>query len=210
MALTPINETHRKQIEAGTKGRKKGHKFEAILADEINKLNNKLFLPATNSTHLFDGNPAKQLLQYISNALDLYIIDVKASWLGGLATSGLGDVITDEQGHPITKSKSDILLKVTCKDLSNKTIGVSIKTCNNATPTNDQMFFTTARAFCNLLRINGIYISTEAENGLSMFCGDIGFRPLDRMSEIQLKQRTSDPNRYYWEETSKESQKEWE
>ncbi len=42
MALTPINETHKKQIEAGTKGRKKGHKFESILTGEINKLNDEL------------------------------------------------------------------------------------------------------------------------------------------------------------------------
>jgi hypothetical protein len=210
MALTPINEAHQKQIEAGTKGRNKGHKFESILSSEINNLTDKVFYPSINNTHLFKGNPAKQLMQYISNALGVEIIDIKASWLGGLATSGLGDAIADERGTPITKSKSDILLKITCKDTSSKTIGISIKTCNKKTPTNDQMFFTTARAFCALLRTNGIDVSDEAENGLSMFCGDTGFRPLDKMSENQLKQRISDPNRYYWEETSKESQNEWE
>ncbi|MCD8055973.1 MAG: hypothetical protein LUE25_04565 [Clostridiales bacterium] len=210
MALTPINEAHKKQIEAGIKGRDNGHKFESILSSEINSLSDKSFFPLKNNKHLFQGNPAIQLIQYISNALTIEIVNVKSSWLGGLATSGLGDAIVDEQGNPITKSKSDILLRITCKDNSDKTIGVSIKTCNKRTPTNDQMFFTTARAFCTLLRTNEIEVSDIAEDGLSMFCGDTGFRPLDLMSESQLSQRVSDPNRYYWEETTIESQKEWE
>ena len=54
----------------------------------------------------------------------------------------------------------------------------------------------------DLTTTNDINISNEAEIGLSMFCGDAGFRPLDKMSEKQLKQRISDPNRFYWEETS--------
>ena len=69
MALTPMNETHKKQIEAGRKGRNKGHKFEFILSSEINNLQNKNFSPSNNPSHLYNGNPAKLLLQYISNAL---------------------------------------------------------------------------------------------------------------------------------------------
>ena len=47
MALKPENETHLNQIIKGTLGRKKGHKFEEIIANRINhngiiKLN-KLF-----------------------------------------------------------------------------------------------------------------------------------------------------------------------
>ena len=209
MALTPMNETHKKQIEAGRKGRNKGHKFEFILSSEINNLQNKNFSPSNNSSHLYNGNPAELLLQYISNALAIKIIDVKASWLGGLATSGLGDAITDDQGNPITKSKSNVLLKLTCDDNTQRTIGVSVKTCNKKTPTNDQMFFTTARAFCLLLRNNGIPVSDIAEKGLSMFCGDHGFRPLDIMDNTELQNRISDPNRYYWEETPDQSQEDW-
>ena len=208
MALNPINKTHQKQIEAGISGRKKGHKFEALLANAINQLPIKTFTPSKNNCYVFTGNPAIQLLQYISNDRNITIIDVKASWLGGLATSGLGDVIVDNNGDPITKCKSDILLKIDTINGS-ETIGISIKTCNKKTPTNDQMFFTTARAFCLLLRTNGIEVSEEAEKGLSMFCGDKGYRPLDLMDNNILTKRISDPNRYYWEELSKEAQDDW-
>lgn len=62
------------------------------------------------------------------------------------------------------------------------------------------MYFTTAKAFCYLLRTNGISVSSMGEQGMSMFCGDIGFRPLDIMTAQQLNCRNSDPNRFYWEE----------
>lgn len=208
MALNPTNERHKKQITAGTAGRNKGHKFEALLTAEINKLKGTVFTPQKNSSHLLVGNPAKNLLQYISNHQNITILSVHASWLGGLATSGLGDAVTDSNGAPITKSKSDILLKIVTPDHT-RTTGISVKTCNKKTPTNAQMFFTTARAFCQLLSKNHIPISNIAENGLSMFCGDIGYRPLDIMPQKELSLRISDPNRYYWEETPLQSQKEW-
>ena len=208
MALKPINEIHKKQIEAGITGRKKGHKFESLLADSINALKCKVFTPNSNTTHIFNGNPAVQLMQYIANDRNITINDVKAAWLGGLATSGLGDVLTDENGKPITKCKSDVLLNIKTHN-GIETIGVSVKTCNKKTPTNDQMFFTTAKAFCYLLRVNGIEVSEAAEKGLSMFCGDVGFRPLDLMTQKILKNRISDPNRFYWEETSAKSRADW-
>ena len=71
------------------------------------------------------------------------------------------------------------------------------------------MFFTTARAFCQLLRDNGIAVSGEAEQGLSMFCGDPGFRPLDKLGAEELRRRVSDPNRFYWEELPKKAQTDW-
>lgn len=209
MALTPINEIHEKQIEAGTVGRKKGHKFEAILSGELNQLSGKTYMPTTSYGYIFTGNPAENLLQYIANNIGKAITIIAASWLGGLATSGQGDAILDKDGKPITGSKSDVLLKIKTPE-EMKTIGVSVKTCNKKTPTNDQMFFTTAHAFCQLLRRNNIDVSVEAEKGMSMFCGDIGYRPLDIMDSAILKNRISDPHRYYWEETSKQSQKDWE
>ena len=96
MAQNPTSKAHSKQIEAGTVGRKKGHRFEALLAAEINKLNGTVFTPTNNTSHLLQGNPAQNLLQYISNNQNIVIKSVKASWLGGLATSGLGDAITDD------------------------------------------------------------------------------------------------------------------
>lgn len=71
------------------------------------------------------------------------------------------------------------------------------------------MFFTTAKAFCMLLSNNGIPVTQEAAIGLSMFCGDEGYRAIDNMSQSELSQRLSDPNRYYWEELSQQAQKDW-
>lgn len=209
MALKPTSDIHKKQIEAGIKGRKKGHKFEKDLTNTINGLECKIFTPSANKTHIFKGNPATQLIQYIANNKNIKINDVKAFWLGGLATSGSGDVLKDGNGNPIKKCKSDVVLELKTNN-GVETIGVSVKTCNKKTPTNDQMFFTTAHAFCNLLRVNGIEVSEEAERGLSMFCGNDGFRPLDLLTRQELAKRISDPNRFYWEEISPEALKSWE
>ena len=208
MALTPKNKKHASQIEAGIVGRKKGHKFESVLATTINQLPNKTFVPSGNNTHIFHGNPATHLLQYIANNINITIMDARALWLGGLATSGKGDVLLDSHGSPITKSKSDVLIQITTSN-GTETVGVSVKTCNKTTPTNDQMFFTTARAFCQLLRTNEIIVSEEAERGLSMFCGDIEFRPIDILPADKLRCRTSDPKRFYWEELSRQAQQDW-
>lgn len=208
MALKPKDQRHKEQIKAGTVGRRRGHKFESMLAMAINSMESKHFIPVVNKIHIYNGNPAIELLQYISNDKGVEIIDAQASWLGGLATSGLGDIILDKYGNSITKSKSDVLIKlITNKGI--ETVGISVKTCNKKTPTNDQMYFTTARAFCLLLRSNGIIVSNEAENGLSMFCGDVGYRPIDLLTKEELKYRISDPNRYYWEEISKQAQDDW-
>ncbi len=208
MALTPKNKKHASQIEAGIVGRKKGHKFESVLATTINQLPNKTFVPSGNNTHIFHGNPATHLLQYIANNINITIMDARALWLGGLATSGKGDVLLGSHGSPITKSKSDVLIQITTSN-GTETVGVSVKTCNKTTPTNDQMFFTTARAFCQLLRTNEIIVSEEAERGLLMFCGDIKFRPIDILPADKLRCRTSDPKRFYWEELSRQAQQDW-
>lgn len=47
MALIPNDPQHKMQIEAGTVGRKRGHKFEATLSSAINAMNNKHFVPLT-------------------------------------------------------------------------------------------------------------------------------------------------------------------
>ena len=208
MALTPTDSRHAQQIQAGIAGRNRGHQFEHTLADTINNLTNKTVHPLTNDGHIFTGNPATILLQYIVNEIKTPITDVRAFWLGGLATSGLGDALLTDNGTPITGSKSDILLQLTTNN-GIKTVGVSIKTCNKTTPTNDQMYFTTARAFCQLLKSNGIEVNSIAEKGLSMFCGDAGNRPIDLLTPTELSCRISDPNRYFWEELPLEAQKSW-
>ena len=209
MALKARNSAHKQQIEAGTKGRKRGHKFEELLTKAINECDiNKIDYTATATGHLYRGNPAVLLLSYIARSYSIEIIKVHAWWLGGLATSGDGDVIIDEHGNPITKCKSDVVIEITHKEGVFRT-GISVKTCSKKTPTNDQMYFTTASAFCKLLEDNGVAVSSAAKEGLSQFCGDAGYRPLDKMSSDALTERKSDPRRYYWEELSAQAQTDW-
>jgi hypothetical protein len=203
MALTPQNKAHGKQIIAGTVGRNKGHSFEKEITDTINSFS------VTSIRHLaklktdevlYNGNPASLLLQYVisENKIDTNELEsVTAFWLGGLATSGKGDTLLLENGQNVKSSKSDILLRLRFRNNLVKDIGVSTKTCNNKTPTNDQLFFTTASAFCKLLRENGIMVSDLAEQAMKMFCGDKGFRPIDT---IDVSKRKSDPDRWFWEE----------
>ena len=79
MALIPKDKRHESQIAAGTAGRNRGHKFEAVLSAEINHLENPRFTPLSNETHIFNGNPAVQLLQYIANDRDMAISGVRES-----------------------------------------------------------------------------------------------------------------------------------
>lgn len=200
MALTPLNAVHKAQILAGTTGRLRGHKLEENLTSYLNSIDiSQVSLPQPQrNNHLFVGHPATILLGYIISKLGLAnsVEKVDCYWLGGLATSGLGSLLTDTQGNVITKSKSDVLINLYTP--SQTTIGVSVKTCNAKTPTNDQLYFSTASAFCKLLRDNGIPVTKEAEEALKMFCGDAGFRPIDATTTDPS--RKSDPYRWFWEE----------
>lgn len=204
MAQIAENEIHQKQIEAGTSGRIKAHKFEKILSDEINKNFSIVDITPTKiEKHTFEGNPAELLLKYISNFYQEEIKEVESFWLGALATANEGDKVFDENNNLLKESKSDILLKINNSD----NVGVSVKSCNKKNPTNEQVFFTTAKAFCKLLRENDIPVSESAENALRMFCGDSGYRPIDM---IDCSNRISDPERWFWEELPKKDLNEWE
>ena len=84
---------------------------------------------------------------------------------------------------------------------------VSTKQCNKPTPTNAQLYFTTARAFSRLLQENGILVSDVATIALRQFCGDSGYRPSDAGS---AGDRLTDPRRYFWEEIDATGRCEWE
>ena len=62
MALTPLNELHALQIQAGTLGRHAGHDFEDRITREINGLTYPLKIPAPANMHVFTGDPALLLL----------------------------------------------------------------------------------------------------------------------------------------------------
>jgi hypothetical protein len=207
MALKPKDPQHALQILAGIKGRKSGHGFEFELAKLINNNSHKID-SSDEITGVFRGSPEIALIKKCLNILNLSSYDrIEAIPLGALATSENGKGWLAVNNIEVKASKSDILVNI-YKDDELKTIGVSVKQCLSPKPTNPQLFLSTARAFCQLLRRNGIDISEDAEIAMSQFCGVDGCRPLDNPKV--MKTRKSNPVRYYWEEINLNGRKEWE
>jgi len=212
MALVPKDKQHELQIEAGVEGRLKGHRFEEVLTDQLNKIEvcNVDTLVTLKNPNIYVGNPAAALVEYISNDKNKTITRVKSYWLGGLATAGQGAELKNDAGEVITGSKSDIVMDVNYSDGSSETLGVSVKSCKN----NAQVALTTSAAFCDMLRKNGIDVSEDAEIGLKMFCGESGYSPADEYvpddnSNIPSP-RNARPERWFWEEIPTRAQQEWE
>jgi len=209
MALKALDAVHAQQIQAGTTGRKKGHKFEDQIATRINQLAYPISYKGKVQGNLFNGSPAELLLNYICSYYKISeILAAKAVATGALATSEAGKKSLTVNGMPISKCKSDLIIQIETKKGTIKTVGVSIKQCNNAKPTNAQLYFTTAAAFTELLRKNSIKVSDFALNSLKQFCGEVGFRPED--NKRSYKNRKSDPRRFFWEEIEKTGKAEWE
>jgi hypothetical protein len=198
MALNPVDEVHALQIQAGVLGRKTGHKFEDSLTQEINSLRYPFQVERLPDGHVFTGDPAILLLQYIASRLRTRTVrHGTAISTGALATSEEGKKWLTINGANVSRCKSDLVLTL-AHDKRRTTVGVSTKQCNNRKPTNAQLFFTTARAFANLLRENGIAVSDIAVNALRQFCGDPGYRPSD--NPALARNRQVDPRRFFWEE----------
>ena len=199
MALTPNSSRHALQIQAGIVGRIAGHSFETILAQAINNLSCPISQnPLPN--YLINGNPEESI---VKKALQILGWDnchtVEAIALGSLATAEEGKKWLYVNGMRVKACKSDVLLTIYNNNLRLiETVGISVKQCSKQTPTNAQLYFTTARAFCELLRNNGIPVSDVAVNALRQFCGDNGFTPKDNPTDF--RGRTTDPRRYFWEE----------
>lgn len=203
MALKARDAKHAAQIKAGTTGQRSGLKFESTLRDRINSLKDLNFLNCnTPCTNIVDGKPEEALLYFIykNKFSDKKITKVKCYWMGGHATSGKGDVIYDSNNNPIKACKSDIIIDFYHSVDQIDRVGVSVKTCNKKTPTNAQLYCSTALAFCELLRNNGITVTSEIETGLKKFCGNDQFRPIDILKKDVLKNRLSDHSRFYYEE----------
>lgn len=196
------------QINAGIKGRKKGHSYESVIA---NKLNNAEYPYAPKikfPKHVVRGNVDDILLSKIANYLNWEkIYSAKTFCTGYLATSEVGTKEITINDHTISSTKSDIILELQNEFRETRYIGVSIKQCNNKKPTNAQVFFSTARAFCDLLSENSIKISQSGIDAMRQFCGDPGFRPIDNSD---CKNRISTPDRYFWEEINQEGRIELE
>lgn len=208
MALTPINEIHALQIQAGALGRKSGHLFEDNITSEINTLKYPYQTSLIEQPHLCSGDPALLLLDYIGNREGIRNIQsAVAISTGALATSEAGKQWLSINGANVSRCKSDLVITLVSEDNRTITVGVSTKQCNNKTPTNAQLYFTTAIGFSNLLRSNNIPVSDEAVYALRQFCGDPGFRPLDKINDSD---RLIDPRRYFWEEIDLQGRLEWE
>ena len=195
------------QINAGAKGRKKGHSYENELAKRINNMPMP-YLSCNKRTKIVHiGTPETILLDKILTYLKWEKCDkVEAFATGKLATSEHGDKEILIEGKSISSAKSDVIL-ILHESNKKRVVGVSVKQCNNKTPTNAQVFFSTATAFYNLLVSNDIKLSNYALNAMRQFCGDIGFRPLD---DFDCSNRVSTPERYFWEEIEAVGKAEWE
>lgn len=201
MALYVNDKRRKQQIEAGTKGRLKGHQFEEDVTNELNNLRLGEFDYSINlkTPNVYQGNPAVALVEHISKDKKQQIVQLKAYWLGGLATAGAGAELKNEDGEIITGSKSDVVVDVTYSGGVRESIGVSVKSCGN----NAQVALTTSTTFCEMLRANNIPVSEEAEIGLKMFCGESGYSPKDGYIPADVSNipspRGARPERWYWE-----------
>lgn len=204
-----MDEVHALQIQAGTLGRKAGHAFEDRITEFINGIEYPLSFSSHLTQHVNVGEPAYTVLQYIASTFGETIIkSTVAISTGALATSEEGKKWLEVNGVKVKRCKSDLIVTVQFMDGVERTFGISTKQCNNRTPTNAQLFFTTARGFSNLLTKNGISVSDKAILAMRQFCGDAGFRPSDN-AEL-LVGRQSDPRRFFWEEIDADGRAEWE
>ncbi|MDE7026216.1 MAG: hypothetical protein K2O88_10130 [Paramuribaculum sp.] len=195
------------QINAGTIGRKTGHRYEEELTNRLNAMPMPYKSAIVTMGIINTGQPHIILLEKVLKYVDWdYVDKVEAYATGILATSEHGMKNIEIDGIPIKSSKSDVIL-ILYKGDKSINIGVSVKQCNTSKPTNAQIFFTTASAFYNLLTTNGIELSTDALKSMRQFCGDNGYRPLD---DMDCSNRMSNPERYFWEETDNKGLKEWE
>lgn len=209
MALIPVDEIHALQIQAGTLGRKAGHIFEDTITQKINSFSYPFQPQAISNAHIFSGDPATLLLSYIAAKEKVdRITKAVALSTGALATSEEGKRWLSVNGASVSRCKSDLVITLSVDDGRNLTIGVSTKQCNNKSPTNAQLYFTTARGFVSLLQANDINVSDGALVALRQFCGDQGFRPSDNPSIA--RHRLTDPRRYFWEELHAQGRSEWE
>lgn len=207
MAQITDNPTLRQQIQAGTKGRKRGHSYENELASKINSTPMPYCKSCIRDKKVYIGSPATILIDKILDYLCWDSCDkIQAYPTGKLATSEHGKKEIFIEGQSIASTKSDVVLVVHSSQCK-KVIGVSVKQCNNKTPTNAQVYFSTATAFYNLIANNVKQMSNNALTAMRQFCGDVGFRPLD---DYDCSDRKSTPDRYFWEEIDSQGKAEWE
>lgn len=196
------------QIDAGASGRKRGHSYESILSAKINSLGMPYKKEKASLDFLQNGKPEIILVNKVLAYLGWESCQsIQAYSTGRLATAEDGEKEVSIDGVSINESKSDVIIKIVGTDNAAKIIGVSVKQCNNATPTNAQVFFSTATAFYRLVVGSGFDLSEKALIAMKQFCGDAGYRPIDNED---CSKRIYTSERYFWEEINPEGRKEWE
>lgn len=199
MALDPIDEAHALQIQAGALGRTAGHRFEDAIAASVNAAVYPITVNERNPPNLTVGDPAALLLRFIAASLGYgKVRGAHAISTGALATSEEGVKWLSINGVNVSRCKSDLVVTLKSGDGRSSSLGISTKQCNNAVPTNAQLYFTTAQGFVNLLRANGLEVSNRGLAALRQFCGEPGSRPADDAGA--MAGRLVDPRRYFWEE----------
>ena len=208
MAQVTNNPTLQSQINAGVQGRQHGHSYESILADRLNKLPMPFRTKGKISSYLVKGRSELILLNKVMDFCDWNeCCELQAFPTGRLATAENGTKELFIDGVSLRECKSDVIIKLKNKNGENKIVGVSVKQCNNRTPTNAQVFFSTATAFYRLVIESGFKLTDKALEAMKQFCGDSGFRPIDIED---CSSRISTPERYFWEEVDTQGRKEWE
>jgi hypothetical protein len=173
MALEPLDQNHAAQKS---------------LSEQVNAIGAGSHAVRIPVGHHADGSPAVALLNYVATARGAkQVLAAECAWLGGLATGGGGSRSVSFIDGDVRRSKSDVVVRIKT-ERGTFVDGVSVKTCAKSSPTNAQVYFTTAEAFCARLESAGISVSSVARDSLRMFCGDTGFRPRD------LGARTSSPD----------------
>lgn len=206
MALNPLSDAHAAQILAGIAGRIQGHKFEEQLTGLVNLIGKESFQHSGMNGHHYDGNPAVGLLNFLlaEERQDIGA-SARAEWLGGLGTGGTGSRHSEILNTEVKKSKSDVIVELNINGRV-QIYGISVKTCSKKSPTNAQIYFTTATAFCDRLEKAGVDVPVEARNALRKFCGDLGYRP----SDLGDEQSVTRSDRYFWEELLVNEKNWWE
>lgn len=207
MAQTTKSPTLLHQINAGIRGRRKGHSYEKELTRKINSISMPFNMQGNMEKIIHVGSPAEILLEKILDYFDWNCCEaIEAYATGTLATSEYGEKEILVEGQSIKSAKSDVIITL-YKGEEKKTIGVSVKQCNNKAPTNAQVFFSTATAFYNMIKNNVFPLSDTALKAMRQFCGDPGYRPKD---DFDCSNRISNPERYFWEEIDSKGRTEWE
>lgn len=207
MALAPIDETHALQIQAGTLGRKTGHLFEDTITSQINDFQCLIRIAARQNGHVFTGDPASLLLNYIGKA---EILKPSHLW------SRFPQVLSQHRKlEKLAFCKWRLALKMQ-KRHSNyalhsndgRTITVGFLRSSATTPPQQMLNCTLLQqGGFQLLLSNEIPVSENAILALRQFCGDMGFRPCDNPT---IRNRLTDPRRYFWEEINEDGRVEWE